>query len=62
MEDLLRHTFEFSNAETLSAAAPLLCGRAWTIAKCVLPVMATAWTCRCSEVWHRAASCLRQKL
>ena len=43
-KNLLRHTFEFSNAETLSAAAPLFVWTAWTIAKCVLPVMATAWT------------------
>ncbi len=42
--NLLRHTFEFSSGENLSPAAPLFTWTAWTLAKCLLPVMAAAWT------------------
>jgi len=41
---LLRHTFAFSGAETLTPATPLLVWTGWTAAKCAIPVMATAWT------------------
>jgi flagellar biosynthetic protein FlhB len=41
--NLLRHTLEFSSADTLSPSAPLFIWTGWTIAKCVVPVMATAW-------------------
>jgi flagellar biosynthetic protein FlhB len=43
-QNLLRHTFEFSSRETLSPAAPLFVWTGWTLAKCVVPPMATAWT------------------
>ena len=42
--NLLRHAIEFSSGETLSPAAPLFTWTGWTLAKCVVPVMATAWT------------------
>ncbi len=41
---LLRHTFEYSSAEALTPAASLFIWTGWTLAKCVVPVMATAWT------------------
>lgn len=41
---LLRQAFEFSGSESLTPAAPLFLWTACTLAKCVLPVMATAWT------------------
>jgi flagellar biosynthetic protein FlhB len=41
---LLRHTFEFSSAETLTPATPLLVWAGWTVARCAVPVMAAAWS------------------
>ena len=40
---LLRHSLEFSSAETLTPSTPLLVWTGWTVAKCVVPVMATAF-------------------
>src|SRR5882672_3973149 len=42
-QNLLRRTFEFSSAEMLTPTAPLFVWTGWTIAKCTVPVMATAW-------------------
>ncbi len=42
-QNLLRHSFEFSGQETLSPTTPLFVWTAWTVMKCALPVMATAW-------------------
>src|SRR5216683_1004151 len=41
---LLRQAFEFSGEAVISPTAPLFVWTGWTLAKCVLPVMATAWT------------------
>jgi flagellar biosynthesis protein FlhB len=41
---LLRQAFEFSGADSLSPSAPLFIWTSWTLAKCLAPVMATAWT------------------
>jgi flagellar biosynthetic protein FlhB len=41
---LLRHTFEFSSGEALTPTTSLFIWTGWTLAKCVVPVMATAWT------------------
>jgi len=41
---LLRQAFEFSGADSLSPSAPLFIWTGWTLAKCLVPVMATAWT------------------
>jgi flagellar biosynthetic protein FlhB len=42
--NLLRQSFEFSGGELLSPRTPLFTWTAWTVAKCAMPVMATAWT------------------
>ncbi len=42
-QNLLRHTLESSPAETLSPTAPLFIWTGWTLARCAVPVMATAW-------------------
>ncbi len=42
-QKLLRHTFEFSGAETLSPTTPLFIWTGWTLVLCTVPVMATAW-------------------
>jgi len=41
---LLRQAFQFSGADSLSPTAPVFVWTGWTLAKCVVPVMATAWT------------------
>src|SRR5258708_33151106 len=41
---LLRQAFEFPGAEAISPTSPLFVWTGWTLAKCVVPVMATAWT------------------
>ncbi|HEX3351513.1 MAG TPA: EscU/YscU/HrcU family type III secretion system export apparatus switch protein [Terriglobales bacterium] len=40
---LLRHAVDLSGGETLSPAAPLFMWTGWTVARCVVPVMAAAW-------------------
>jgi flagellar biosynthesis protein FlhB len=40
---LLRRAFEFSGSETLSPTMPLFLWSGWTIAKCAVPIMMTAW-------------------
>jgi flagellar biosynthetic protein FlhB len=42
--NLLRQSIEFSGSASLSPSEPLFVWTGWTIAKCVVPVMATAWT------------------
>ncbi len=42
-QNLLRHTLESSPAETLSPTAPLFIWTGWTLVRCAVPVMATAW-------------------
>jgi flagellar biosynthesis protein FlhB len=41
---LLRHALDFSSSDTFSPSTPLFTWIAWTVAKCAVPVMATAWT------------------
>ncbi len=41
---LVRQALEFSGADSLSPTAPLFIWTGWTLVKCVVPVMATAWT------------------
>lgn len=42
-QNLLRRALEFSGAETLSPTTPLFIWTGWTLVRCVVPVMATAW-------------------
>jgi len=41
--NLLQHTFEFPNGDTLSPGTPLLIWTGWTVVRCAVPVMAAAW-------------------
>src|SRR5271165_63708 len=41
---LLRQALEGSGGDSFSPTAPLFLWTGWTLAKCVVPVMATAWT------------------
>src|SRR5882672_3816761 len=41
--NLLQHTFEFPNGDTLSPVTPLLIWTGWTVVRCAVPVMAAAW-------------------
>ena len=40
---LLRRAFEFSGSEALSPTMPLFIWSGWTIVRCAVPIMATAW-------------------
>ena len=41
---LLRRAFEFSGSETLSPTMPLFIWSGWTVVRCAVPIMLTAWT------------------
>jgi len=41
---LLRRAFEFSGSETLTYTTPLFLWSGWTIVRCTVPIMITAWT------------------
>src|SRR5882672_6652111 len=40
---LLRRAFEFSGSETLSPTMPLFIWSGWTVVRCAVPIMVTAW-------------------